>query len=294
MNQQNTVKMFAKAFVLTLLIYMAAAAGIIKLTYGKPPAVVQNTQSGVPVDFMASSDEDLAVLLMLWNNATENYPHTFVLIGFYPGEKTMPVLVLPAETILDFGNKQMQLKEIYLQNGPQETVRELAAFFGVKIEKYAGADKNSFIELVDLAPTFDYNLPHAITTEHEGGTVEINAGLQNINGRRLCDLGFYENYPGGQAERAEVLADLLCLQQGSLLNKLAGEKGEETATKILNLLSTNLNYSDYAIRLQAAGYLAGLNGSAAVNINRQIFGAQNNINLTIDIQKAALLTNYYK
>lgn len=294
MGEKNTIKMFAKAFVLTLLIYTAAAAGIINFTYNKAPQQVQTPQSGVPMDFMASSDEDLTVLLMLWNDETESYPHTFVIMGFYPGEKSTPVLVLPAQTVFDYGEKQIELKEIYQQKGPQETVNEVAAFLGIKIEKYAGADKNTLAELVDLCGRFDYNLEQAVKTIHEGGTVEVKAGLQSINGRRFCDVGFYEGYRGGQAERAEVLADLLVLHNGKLLETLAGENSEQAATKILNMLSTNLNYNDYAIRLQAAEYMAGVNIGVQNNVNRKIFANENYANLQINTQKAALLLQYYK
>jgi hypothetical protein len=239
---------FAVAFLGFALIFWSFTA----LYHPRAEAVVVPEEEAVEA-YSPTAAEALTVLFM-GTVDLEAAPGLYVLARFDPAEGKVPILTLPPQTAVDNHGRIESLTEVYHYGGASYTRDTLAATLGVTIDRYVRMDTAAFLKAADTVGSVEFDLDSELTLREDGAALVLNAGRQLLDGEKVRAIL--------QTEDAEAMPSLELA--GRLTAAIVNQRRDIALTvvadtifeRIINLIDTDIAYTDYFDRKAAAAHLA--------------------------------------
>jgi len=247
------------AFALMFLFLMSATRS------GAPSGAVLGDDSGVEVVELAYQPYagDALTLLLFGTERAHSVADTFVLLRFDPVRGEVGVAVFPPGTVLNHNEREETLSEIYRFGGAIYTRNALSAFLHIPIDRYARISLSGFITAAAAVGSIEFELDEDITIQDGDLPVTLNAGVHLLDGRQIAAFIRYQSYPGGEAQRGRITSQLVSAVINQRIDVVNSTLIDRIFLTVINLADTDITYSDYERRKDAARLMAALGKEVA-------------------------------
>jgi len=242
---------------LTFLFLVATVRPIIPDSLAKEPEIDDGASVYIP------KKEDSLTVLFIGAPPDLTSAGTLMIVRFDPVSGHIPVIVLPPETAVQNAGKLEPFSEVYRYGGAAYAKEALSETLGIPVDRYVRMSPESFIKAVDMVGFVEFNLPEPVTIARGGAPVVLNRGKQLLDGQKSADVITYGGYPGGADERLFIMGDLTAALINQRMDICLSIVVDNVFEKIINLVSTDISYSDYHARKPAAEFLAKLGNDPA-------------------------------
>ena len=261
-----TLSFCATFFMLVVIYLFLMNAGLSGIQEGAGQEAVHVLQSQ---DAYQPDEADALTLLIFGTERANSVADTFLLLRFDPVREEVSVVVFPPQTLLVRDAREETLADTYRFGGALYTRNALASFLNIPIDRYARISLSSFIVAAGAVGTIEFYLSEDLIVQDGELTVTLNAGVQLLDGRQVAALIRHQDYPGGQAQRMEITAELVCAVINQRIDVVNSTLLDRIFGTIINLLDTDITYADYERRINAARHMAGLDEDIARHIPLQ-------------------------
>jgi len=271
MNEQNAYK--AKYFALSFCAAFFALAVMYLFLISAGPSgaqVAANNAGYISLQEAYQPDQaDALTLLLFGTERAHSVADIFILLRFDPVRAEVGVVVFPPQTLLVRDGREETLSHTYRFGGAAYTRDALASFLDIPIDRYARISLSSFIIAANAVGSIEFDLAEDITIQDGELTVTLNAGIQLLDGRQVAALIRHQDYADGVAGQTKMTAQLVSAiinQRIDIVNSTLLGRIFET---VINLVDTDVTYSDYEQRINAARHMAALGEDVARHIPLQ-------------------------
>ncbi len=282
-------RFFLLAFCITF--FVMAAVSMVVILKVTPPSL-QQPQEETPrgAIYYPSQEENLTLLQVI---TREGQLQEALLIGFYPQAGEIPVLALPAETVLATPQGEMTAQDCYGAGQVQGLMAGIQQTLAITVDRYILSEEGTFAQLYNQFPPITYEVEAPVTIQEDGIQVEIPQGIQKVDGDQLMRLANYQDYTGGEEERLQVLGELVVeeINQNLLTEDL--EEADGTFKAIVNTLESDLVYGDFQIRKEALQFMAALSTAPARQLSLAGHYNQQEGNFYLDESMGDLVQEHY-
>ncbi len=253
---------FSVAFFVLSLMFLS----LMNIVHPKAPeSLTRVPDADVPAVY-APTESDALSVLFIGVEKENSTTGTFILAKFDPARGKVPITVFPPQTAVQNGDKIETLAEVYEFGGAEYTKKALAASLGIPIDRYMRIRLDAFIISAAAVGTVEYDLNEPITISRGGASVTLNQGKQLLDGQKAADVISY-SYPDGELHRCKVAADLTAQIVNQRMDICLSTVVDSVFEKIINLVSTDISYTDYYNRKHAAEFLAQVGENPATPID---------------------------
>lgn len=237
-------------FILTLMLLLMVSAVQPKM----PESLLREPEDDVSPVYAPTSQDSITVLFV-GVESEASATGTFLLARFDPVRGKVPIIVFPAQTAIKNADKTETIAEVYRYGGVGYTKNALAETLGIPIDRYVKMRLDSFIAAAAVIGTVEYDLADTITVDHGGASVTLNQGKQLLDGQKAADVIGY-GYSGDELYRCKVTAGLAAAIVNQRKDICLTTVVDNVFEKIINLINTDISYTDYYNRKNAAKFLA--------------------------------------
>lgn len=245
---------FAAAFFVLSLLFLFL------MTTSSPaahPPVAEETTA--PADEYYPAAEDCLTVLFYGVEFSDSVAGTYLLARFDPVRQGVTVAVLPPATLLG----EETLADCYRYGGAIYARDRLSAHLGITIDRYVRMDLSGFIQAAGVIGTVEFELEEELALEEGEMAFTLNAGPQLLDGRKAAAIIRHRQYPGGEAQRSEIITSLACAIIDQRIDVATSVLADKVFSSIINLIDTDISYADYEQRRRAAAWLAEKNSAIA-------------------------------
>lgn len=202
-------------------------------------------------------DEGDALTVLLFGvDSADAVAGTYILARFDPVGRGVRVAVFPPQTLMASGQREETLSEAYRYGGARYTRDALAEHLNLPIHRYARISLSGFVTAAQAVGNVEFDLEEELVLSDGDFAVQLYPGRQLLDGRKVAALIRSRDYPGGEIQRCQMVARLTCAivdQRIDVVNSVLLDKIFET---IINLVDTDISYTDYEERKAPARMLA--------------------------------------
>lgn len=247
------------------------AAAFLALIMTGAVMVVQPAMPGArmqeePQEYVYRPQAQDTLSLLVIGVDSENHAQDFLLLRFNPQYGQVPLTLLPAETAVTLDERGITLAQAYNSGGGAQAIDALSRRLGVVIDRYAALNRDMFINIANKVGTVVYTLPYDISYNRDGFEVNLAAGERRLDGQDVADLFGYPDFTHGAIGKSEVLGGLV----EAIINQNLDAASEDVSPGLfrlaVNLVRTNVTYTDYELRRQAADFVSDLELQVAGNV----------------------------
>lgn len=262
-GRQKKWRSFTVAFLLTTAFLSLVMTGAVMVVQPSMPQT--HAEESIPeYDYRPLAQDTLTVLVVGVNS--QNTPGDFLLLRFNPQYGQVPLSLLPPETAVTLNGRGITLAQAYRSGGGQQAADALSRRLGIVIERYASLNRDMFITLAEKTGTVVYTLPYDVSYTRDGFDVNLAAGERRLDGQDVADLFGYPDFKDGAAGKSEFLGGLVEAAINQNLNAASEDLSPGLFRLAVNLIRTNITYTDYELRRQAADFTAKLETQVAGNL----------------------------
>ena len=255
---------FLISFAVTFGVMLAVALGVV--FWMGPMTRSPSSSSGPPGMAYLPTEEDNLSILVVGSDPSGKAPPTFALVGFYPVDGRIPVVVLPKDTLIKGKTKSDTLAGVFSVGGVRYTQLALEESLGITINRYVVVQLDNFISLINLLGSTDFNLPTALDSTINGRDIKLSEGTQKLDGRKMADIILYSAYPGGEPARCAMTADVICTVINFHLPLAQSKAADSLFKSAVNATETDIAQTDYQQRKEAAAFMTRLEVQPAMAI----------------------------
>ena len=175
-------------------------------------------------------EEEKAVFLLIYED--ENSFGPFTLIGFDTGNGRIPVFTFSEKAALSYGGVFLSAGALCSSVSPEIFAGTVETNLGTELSGYFIWNRESAEKIVAKVGTFDYVLPENIRYSNGDSYVNLVSGVQNMNGKKICDIFASPEYSEG--ERCDVVSRITAAFLNRRLRRFLPES---------NIYSTIFNYT---------------------------------------------------
>lgn len=227
-----------------------------------PESLTREPDDAEIASVYAPTAQDALTVLFIGVESENSVSGTFLLARFDPVSGRVPVIVFPSQTAIKNAGKTETIAEVYRYGGAEFTKDALAETLSLPIDRYIKMRTDSFISAAAVIGTVEYDLPESITVNRDGASVTLNIGNQLLDGQKAADV-IGHSYPEGELYRCKVTASLAAAIINQRKDIFLTTVADNVFEKIINIISTDISYSDYYNRKNAAKFLAQMCPSPA-------------------------------
>ncbi len=211
-------------------------------------------------------DEDDALSVLFVGVDGDGQAGMFILARFDPARGRVPVAAFPPSTAVQNKGNTESLAEVFRYGGAGYAGDALAKILNAPIDRWVVMSRDVFVVCAAAIGAAEFDLPEAVTAVRDGVTHTLAAGTQLLDGQKAADIIGYEDFSGGELERCRITGELAAAiidQRRDICGSVALDSIFE---KIINLISTNISFTDFDARREAAECMAKLPESVAMPI----------------------------
>lgn len=239
---------FAAAFLSFSLIFLGF------MTLWHPKETVTASQPVVEEEAYRPMAADSLTVLFMGTGPEGDAPGLFVLARFNPAGGNVTLAVLPAETAV-YNNSAMEpLSEVYRYGGAAYSRDALAMTLGIEIDRYVRMDYNSFLAAAEAVGRVEYILSRELEMKQDGATITLSPGKQLLDGKKVG--GLLRSGEGGKEASLERAGNFIAAIVNQRIDISLTVAVDSVFEKIINVIDTDISYTDYHDRKEAAAYLA--------------------------------------
>lgn len=228
-----------------------------------PESLVREPETAVANTVYLPNPRDSLSVLFMGVETDSAACGTFILARFDPASGKVPVAVFPPRTAIKNNGKLETLSEVYRFGGAEYTKKALGETLGIPIDRYVRIRMDSFLTCAAAIGSVEFDLPVEVTITRGGAAFTLSKGKQLLDGQKVADIIRYQDYPGGEAERCRVTAELTAAIVNQRMDVCLSTVVDNVFEKIINLIATDISYTDYYERKHAAEFLARLGDGPA-------------------------------
>lgn len=226
------LRIFALAFSVAF-VFCFSAASFFVIGFKKPLAEEAPEES--PEVFL---EEEKAVFLLVYKNREKYGPFTLVALDAKVGR--IPVFTFSEKAALDYGGVNVSAGDLFSSVSPKIFAGTVETNLGIELSGYFIWNRESCEEIIEKAGTFDYVLSKNLRGNCEEGKVNLIAGVQNMNGKKICDVVGFSGFSEG--ERCDVLSRMVAAFFNRRIKRFLPESAVYSA--IFNYTETDVTAFD--------------------------------------------------
>lgn len=256
-------KIFSATFFLTAAFLALIMTGAVLVVQPAMPGAQMRTQPQEYV-YQPQAQDTLTLLVIGVDNANE--PQDFLLLRFNPQYGQVPLTLLPVETAVTLNGRGVTLGQAYRTGGGTQAKDALSRRLGIVIDRYSALSRDMFITIADKVGTVAYTLPYDVSYNRDGFEINLAAGKRRLDGQDVADLFGYPEFKNGAIGKSEFIGALV----EEIINQNLDTANEDVSPGLfrlaVNLVNTDLTYTDYELRRDAADFVSDLDLQVAGNI----------------------------
>ncbi|MBR5496092.1 MAG: LCP family protein, partial [Oscillospiraceae bacterium] len=243
-KKQTSMKGFWIAFFISVMVLITLLSGYLLFFQYKENA--KNVTINVTDVPKAKTQADMNLnVLFIGSNTQKDTAQTYMLMRFDAVEKVVYISALPNNTLSTVNTKTATLSEHYEYGGVSQVITAVENAYKVSVDRYVHFNKQNFVHLIDMIGGVEYYVPDNL----KRGSVNLFAGVQLLDGRRLYEFLTYQN--SGDSRREQTI-DAVML---ALINNTIGENFVQYLDTVyytlINEVDTNVSFYDYSYRKNA-------------------------------------------
>ncbi len=248
---------FTSAFLCFIVFWMA-----VLLT--NPTAVSSSRQQEeVPLEqggslYLPTKDDCMTLLLC----EERDHPSLFFLLRFDPVEGRIPIFAFPQQLVLTHKQVAEPAEKIFAAHGIEGIRQALQESWKLPVDRYLMLSKEAAVELLlQFGPTA-LTLSEQVELTVGGIGITLEKGVQLLDGQRLWEL-LRKEVPADTLLQCELLPELMALCINQHLEYLQQDASAALFSAAVNAGTSDLIFSDYDTRRQAAAFLSQLSEQPA-------------------------------
>lgn len=181
---------------------------------------------------------------------------TIMIARMDTNDHTVALMSVPRDTLINASYAVPKINSVYGMNGKGEKGiaalrKQLTAILGFDVDGYVMVDLDAFVETIDLIGGVSFDVPRRMyyNDPTQNLYIDLQAGVQTLNGKQAMGLVRFRSYPEGDIKRTEVQQNFMkavakqCLKIGNI-------------TKIKPLIDIFAEYVDTDLTLGNMVYFA--------------------------------------
>ena len=193
-------------------------------------------------------------------------PFSVLLIRFNPQYGQIPLTVLPMQSQVTLQAEKTTLAQVYEKSGGKGVREALQETLGVKVDRYVRLEKAPFLRIAEKVGSVVFEVPYDISYSKDGYEITIPAGERQLDGQDVANILGWPELTSDPEKNSQLAGELIA----AIINQNKSCAFLDTSPSlfkfIINLIDTDINYSDYEQRQKSANFLAGLEADAAGNL----------------------------
>ena len=141
-------------------------------------------------------EETKAVFLLVYES--ENGFGPFTLINFDAEAGRIPVFTFSGKAAINYGGNYVSAGDLFSSVSPGVFAGTIEKNFGIELSGYFIWNRESAEKIISKAGTFDYVLPENISYSSGNKTVNLSSGIQNMTGKKICDIFVSPKFSEGE------------------------------------------------------------------------------------------------
>lgn len=248
---------FTSAFLCFIVFWMA-----VLLT--NPTAVSSSRQQEeVPLEqggslYLPTKDDCMTLLLC----EEGEHPSPFFLLRFDPVEGCIPIFAFPQQLVLTHKQVAESAEKIFAAHGIEGIRQALQESWKLSVDRYLMLSKEAAVELLQQFGPTALTLPEQVELTVGGIGITLEKGVQLLDGQRLWEL-LRKEVPADTLLQCELLPELMALCINQHLEYLQQDASAALFSAAVNAGTSDLIFSDYDARKQAAAFLSQLSEQPA-------------------------------
>ena len=255
------LRAFLMAFTSAFLCFIVFWMAVLLLN---PTAVSSSRQQEeVPLEqggslYLPTKDDCMTLLLC----EEGEHPSLFFLLRFDPVEGRIPIFAFPQQLVLTHKQVAEPAEKIFAAHGIEGIRQALQESWKLPVDRYLMLSKEAAVELLQQFGPTALTLPEQVELTVGGIGITLEKGVQLLDGQRLWEL-LRKEVPADTLLQCELLPKLMALCINQHLEYLQQDYSSSLFPAAVNAGTSDLIFSDYDARKQAASFLSQLSEEPA-------------------------------
>lgn len=261
MFSSTRLRAFLMAFTSAFLCFIVFWMAVLLLN---PTAVSSSRQQEeVPLEQGSSlylpTKADCMTLLLC---EEEEDPSLFFLLRFDPVEGRIPIFAFPQQLVLTHKQVAEPAEKIFAAHGIEGIRQALQESWKLSVDRYLMLSREATQELLQQFGPTALTLSEQVELTVGGIGITLEKGVQLLDGQRLWEL-LRKELPADTLLQCELLPELMALCINQHLEYLQQDYSSSLFSAAVNAGTSDLIFSDYDTRRQAAAFLSQLSEEPA-------------------------------
>lgn len=261
MFSSTRLRSFLMAFTSAFLCFIVFWMAVLLLN---PTAVSSSRQQEeVPLEQGSSlylpTKADCMTLLLC---EEEEDPSLFFLLRFDPVEGRIPIFAFPQQLVLTHKQVAEPAEKIFAAHGIEGIRQALQESWKLSVDRYLMLSREATQELLQQFGPTALTLSEQVELTVGGIGITLEKGVQLLDGQRLWEL-LRKELPADTLLQCELLPELMALCINQHLEYLQQDYSSSLFSAAVNAGTSDLIFSDYDTRRQAAAFLSQLSEEPA-------------------------------
>ena len=192
----------------------------------------------------------------------EEDPSLFFLLRFDPVEGRIPIFAFPQQLVLTHKQVAEPAEKIFAAHGIEGIRQALQESWKLSVDRYLMLSKEAAVELLQQFGPTALTLSEQVELTVGGIGITLEKGVQLLDGQRLWEL-LRKEVPADTLLQCELLPELMALCINQHLEYLQQDYSSSLFSAAVNTGTSDLIFSDYDARKQAASFLSQLSEEPA-------------------------------
>lgn len=192
----------------------------------------------------------------------EEDPSLFFLLRFDPVEGRIPIFAFPQQLVLTHKQVAEPAEKIFAVHGIEGIRQALQESWKLSVDRYLILSREATQELLQQFGPTALTLSEQVELTVGGIGITLEKGVQLLDGQRLWEL-LRKEVPADTLLQCELLPELMALCINQHLEYLQQDASAALFSAAVNAGTSDLIFSDYDTRRQAAAFLSQLSEQPA-------------------------------
>ncbi len=190
------------------------------------------------------------------------HPSLFFLLRFDPVEGRIPIFAFPQQLVLTHKQVAEPAEKIFAVHGIEGIRQALQESWKLSVDRYLMLSREATQELLQQFGPTALTLSEQVELTVGGIGITLEKGVQLLDGQRLWEL-LRKEVPADTLLQCELLPELMALCINQHLEYLQQDYSSSLFSAAVNAGTSDLIFSDYDARKQAASFLSQLSEQPA-------------------------------
>ncbi len=203
--------------------------------------------SGEKIGFANGSGEEYSLF-----NARTPSADAIVVVRVDKENGRIMLSSISRDTVLHINGGQMLLGDVLYQNGLDSLIEATTSLCGLPIDYYAMIDYDGLASVIDQIGGIEFSVPYKMNYEDsaEGLKIEIESGVQKLNGEKAVKLLRYNSYPDGNIQRMRLGVDFLKALLQATVSHTNLSDAPQLYASLKSCVKTNFTTADFLENLK--------------------------------------------